>query len=193
MTLAKLLKLFETYPANDVPQPRNISVQGWNSLSNLALGAIDIMDVPLSTMSTSREGPNPLRPYYVPPSVGNPPKIATTANIGSRNGSSPTTSPSFGSSARNILAEMDYSEYLSDTSPSSTATIKTIAEQAIWKYSSVFLAQPFEVAKTVLQVRAPSSGQKGSFQGSAADSARMKRMQYRTDDIYRDYEVWTPS
>ncbi|KAI4189264.1 MAG: hypothetical protein L6R41_001585 [Letrouitia leprolyta] len=139
-------------------------------------------------MSTSREGPNPLRPYYVPPSVGNPPKIATTANIGSRNGSSPTTSPSFGSSARNILAEMDYSEYLSDTSPSSTATIKTIAEQAIWKYSSVFLAQPFEVAKTVLQVRAPSSGQKGSFQGSAADSARMKRMQYRTDDIYRDYE-----
>ncbi|KAL8787376.1 MAG: hypothetical protein Q9213_002259 [Squamulea squamosa] len=56
---------------------------------------------------------------------------------------------------------MDYSEYLSDASPSSTATIKALAEQALWKYTSVFLAQPFDVAKTVLQVRSPSTAQPG--------------------------------
>ncbi|KAL8938331.1 MAG: hypothetical protein Q9216_003954 [Gyalolechia sp. 2 TL-2023] len=143
-------------------------------------------------MSTSREGPNPLRPYYIPPSVGRPPNTSTTGNVGGRNGSQ-TTSSSFGSSARNILAEMDYSEYLSDSSPSSTATIKTIAEQAVWKYSSVFLAQPFEVAKTVLQVRAPSSGQKGPSQTPASDEARRRRIQHRANDVYQDYEVSSDS
>ncbi|KAL9003219.1 MAG: hypothetical protein Q9188_003905 [Gyalolechia gomerana] len=144
-------------------------------------------------MSTPREGPNPLRPYYVPPFVDTPPNASNTAKVGGRNGSPPTTSPSFGSSARNILAEMDYSEYLSDPSPSSTATIKTLAEQAVWKYSSVFLAQPFEVAKTLLQVRAPSSGQKGPSQAPVADEARRRQMQRRAADVYRDYEVSSDS
>ncbi|KAL8767937.1 MAG: hypothetical protein Q9209_005725 [Squamulea sp. 1 TL-2023] len=112
-------------------------------------------------MSAHKEGPNPLRPYYYPPSVGNTagttPKPSPSPNLGAKYGSSqPASSSSFGSSARNILADMDYSEYLSDASPSSTATIKALAEQALWKYTSVFLAQPFDVAKTVLQVRAPT-------------------------------------
>ncbi|KAL8716675.1 MAG: hypothetical protein Q9225_006020 [Loekoesia sp. 1 TL-2023] len=145
-------------------------------------------------MSTSREGPNPLRPYYVPPSVGKPPNASTTTNIGGKYGSpQPTTSPSFGSSARNILADMDYSEYLSDPSPSSTATIKTLAERAVWKYSSVFLAQPFEVAKTVLQIRAPNSGQKVLSQAPMVEESRRRRMQHRADDVYRDYEVSSDS
>lgn len=114
-------------------------------------------------MSAPKEGPNPLRPYYIPPSVGNsagtPSASQPPPSLGGNYGSSPSaTSPSFGSSARNILADMDYSDYLSDSSPSSTATIKALAEQALWKYTSVFLAQPFDVAKTVLQVRMPGSG-----------------------------------
>ncbi|KAL8855666.1 MAG: hypothetical protein Q9178_007677 [Gyalolechia marmorata] len=122
-------------------------------------------------MSATREGPNPLRPYYIPPSVGNTTGTASakpspSPKFGGNHGSpSPSaTSPSFGSSARNILADMDYSEYLSDPSPSTTATIKALAEQALWKYTSVFLAQPFEVAKTLLQVRAPAIERPRKFQ-----------------------------
>ncbi len=122
-------------------------------------------------MSATREGPNPLRPYYIPPSVGNTTGTASAKPLpsprfsGNHGSSSPSaTSPSFGSSARNILADMDYSEYLSDPSPSTTATIKTLAEQALWKYTSVFLAQPFEVAKTLLQVRAPVTERPRKFQ-----------------------------
>ncbi|CAO1606062.1 hypothetical protein XANCAGTX0491_009561 [Xanthoria calcicola] len=113
-------------------------------------------------MSAPKDGPNPLRPYYVPPSVGNNAGTQSSSqpspSLGVKYGSSPSaSSPSFGSSARNILADMDYSDYLSDPSPSSTATVKALAEQALWKYTSVFLAQPFDVAKTLLQVRMPGS------------------------------------
>lgn len=146
-------------------------------------------------MSTSRESPNPLRPYYVPPSLGIPPSsspnTSASANVGGKYGSTqPASSPSFGSSARNILADMDYSDYLSDPSPSSTGTIKSIAEQAIWKYTSVFLAQPFEVAKTVLQVRAPGAEQTSPSKDIPANGPRRKRMPYHGDDPYRDYDVW---
>lgn len=107
-------------------------------------------------MSTSRDGPNPLRPYYVPPLVGLPSeansRISTTSKTHSEYGSASPRTTSFGSSTRDILADIDYSEYLSDSSPSTTA--RQLAEQAIWKYASVFLAQPFEIAKTILQVHA---------------------------------------
>ncbi|KAL8727577.1 MAG: hypothetical protein Q9166_005983 [cf. Caloplaca sp. 2 TL-2023] len=144
-----------------------------------------------SIMSAPKEGPNPLRPYYIPPSVGDTagaaPKPSQLSNLGSKYGSSqPSTSPSFGSSARNILADMDYSEYLSDASPSSVATIKTLTEQALWKYSSVFLAQPFEVAKTVLQVRAPAAAQPRRPQRFQAIETRPRGE--RREDGYQDSE-----
>lgn len=53
---------------------------------------------------------------------------------------------------------MDYADYISD-SPSPTETLKGLAEQAIWKYTSVLLAQPFDVAKTVLQVHVATRAQ----------------------------------
>ncbi|KAL8709516.1 MAG: hypothetical protein Q9220_005758 [cf. Caloplaca sp. 1 TL-2023] len=145
-------------------------------------------------MSTSKDEPNPLRPYYVPPSVGRSPNLTSkdshspklSGNYGS---SQQPTSPSFGSSARNILADMDYSEYLSETSPSSSQTVKKIAERAIWKYASVFLAQPFEVAKVVLQVRAPNTGLKGSFQTAQADEGRRKPFRSRGNDAHHDLEL----
>ena len=132
------------------------------------------------------EGPNPLRPYYIPPSIGSPPDIlqnkASTANISNKHGlpTSASTS-SFGSSARNILAEMDYSEYLSESSPSAGSSIRDLLEQAIWKYTSVFLAQPFEVAKTILQVHVPSSEQKSVAQAAYADDNRSKPRIYRAE------------
>lgn len=129
-------------------------------------------------MSNPREGPNPLRPYYIPPSAGpSGPQNGTFAtNAGSKHVS--TSTNSFGSSARNILADMDYTDYIPESSPSSTAVIKGLVEQAIWKYTSVFLAQPFEVAKTVLQVQAGSEAQKSL---AKADDSRRRLGSHRRD------------
>lgn len=106
-----------------------------------------------TNMSTHREGPNPLRPYYIPPSVGPPadslPHGTAAPNISSKY--APTSTSSFGTSARNILSDMDYSD--PNSSPSPPDVIKRLIEQAMWKYTSVFLAQPFEVTKTILQVQ----------------------------------------
>lgn len=141
-------------------------------------------------MSAPREGPNPLRPYYVPPSVGPVQDLhnttSTSTYIGSKHASTGTATNSFGSSARNILADMDYSEFIPAASPSSSEIGKQLVEQAIWKYTSVFLAQPFEVAKTVLQVQlAPGGDQRLSAQSRVAEKVRRQPGRYRdTEDIY---------
>ncbi|KAI9793437.1 MAG: mitochondrial fusion and transport protein ugo1 [Peltula sp. TS41687] len=122
-------------------------------------------------MSTTREGPNPLRPYYIPPSVGLPPDPTTT--VPNSSSTSSTNSP-FTSSARGIFSDLDYSEYLSDASPSVSELIKKLLDQALWKYSSVLIAQPFEVAKTILQCYDASA-----VEGSKRPSNR------RRNDIHR--------
>jgi len=132
-------------------------------------------------MSGPREGPNPLRPYYIPPSVGPPPLSGTNSSAASNLGSKPTSSfsdprPSLGSSARDLLSDLDYSEYLSDSSPSATAVVKRLLDRALWKYSSVLLAQPFEVAKTVLQVQLDASPH-----GALNEDMRRRPTRYREE------------
>ena len=138
-------------------------------------------------MSTVRE-PNPLRPYYIPPAVGLPPDpIGNTSATPSTGGRyvSPGPTTSVGSSTRNLLSDLNYSEYLSDSSPPVKDLIKRLVDQLLWKYTSVLLAQPFEVAKTVLQVHHGEEGRKVNAQRSAAENMR------RRPDGYRDdrYEV----
>ena len=139
-------------------------------------------------MSASREGPNPLRPYYVPPSVGVPPSVTTngpgTSNISSRH--TATSNTSIGSSARNILSDIDYSDYLAPDSPSPPAVIKGLVEQALWKYMSVFLAQPFDVTKTILQVHVARVNSKGNTKDTQAEDSR------RRHDIYEVRAVCKP-
>ncbi|KIW29344.1 uncharacterized protein PV07_05163 [Cladophialophora immunda] len=94
-------------------------------------------------MQDSRYVPNPLRPYYVPPSIG----TDTLPNTSS--GTSKTNSP--GTSF--AFPDIDYSEYISDTSPSLPGSLKSVIDSALWKYANVVLAQPFEVAKLILQAR----------------------------------------
>ncbi|KAB8360854.1 hypothetical protein FH972_024588 [Carpinus fangiana] len=110
-------------------------------------------------MAPSSEGPNPLRPYYKPPSIGIPADTPIPGNTSTPGSLGPSSlrkahpSPSFGSSARGILSDLDYEGILGETSSRSTGeTVKKLLDQSVWKYSSVFMAQPFEVAKTVLQV-----------------------------------------
>lgn len=96
-------------------------------------------------MDGPKQGPNPLRPYYVPPSIG---ETATPAiNATASPSKAPAASPSF------TFPDLDYSEYIPDGSPSAVGSLKSLLEQAVWKYSSVLMAQPFEVAKLILQVR----------------------------------------
>ena len=82
---------------------------------------------------------------------------------------------------------MDYSDFLSDASPSATEMLKNLTEQAIWKYTSVLFAQPFEVAKTVLQVHVARSGHESSSSDAVAEDMRRRPDSYRIDS----YEVST--
>ncbi|PSK42674.1 Mitochondrial fusion and transport protein ugo1 [Elsinoe australis] len=105
---------------------------------------------PFQSMATSRDTPNPLRPYYVPPSIGIQPEKATSSTA-------PGASSSrvgIGKSARDLLSDLDYGGPLLDRDGPTVGEMgKKIVDQAIWKYTSVLLAQPFDVAKTILQVR----------------------------------------
>ncbi|KAL5383712.1 hypothetical protein DPSP01_005816 [Paraphaeosphaeria sporulosa] len=109
-------------------------------------------------MATSRDAPNPLRPYYIPPSIGLPPDLPQSNSSSHAHSpaapaySSRTPKPSFGSQARDILSDLDYDSYFADASPSVADHAKKLLDQALWNYTSVLLAQPFEVAKTLLQV-----------------------------------------
>lgn len=110
-------------------------------------------------IAPSYEGPNPLRPYYRPPSLSERAADFTpnlTSPIPST--SSPRNLSSFGSSARDILSDLNYSDVLGDAAPSTAAGVKSLFDQAVWRYSSVFMAQPFEVAKVVLQCRVAGQG-----------------------------------
>ena len=92
---------------------------------------------------SSNYAPNPLRPYYVPPSIGNDP-LPNASSSSSQSGSQGS-----GFTFPNI----DYTDYIPEASPSLTGSIKSIVDQAFWKYTSVLLGQPFEVAKLILQAR----------------------------------------
>lgn len=108
-------------------------------------------------MSTHREGFNPLRPYYIPPTIGDPSETLAK--------SSPSPNPfpdgrhvtvaggRYASKARDILNDLEYKDYLGDNSPSMVQNVKDLIDELLWKYTSVLMAQPFEVAKTLLQVR----------------------------------------
>jgi fusion and transport protein UGO1 len=110
----------------------------------------------LLAMATSRDAPNPLRPYYIPPSIGLPPDVPQNQSSAVFNARS--SKPSLGSQARDILSDLDYDSYFPDTSPTVAGHAKRLLDQALWNYTSVLLAQPFEVAKTILQVH-EASGQ----------------------------------
>ncbi|KAF4555179.1 Hypothetical protein D9617_3g022510 [Elsinoe fawcettii] len=105
---------------------------------------------PFQSMATSRDTPNPLRPYYVPPSIG----VASERAANTTPTAASSSGPGIGRSARDLLSELDYGGPLLDRDgPTAAEMGKKIVDQAIWKYTSVLLAQPFDVAKTILQVR----------------------------------------
>ena len=143
-------------------------------------------------MSLAREGPNPLRPYYIPPSVGyaqengSLPSSSAASDGYSKSIPSASSRTSFSSSARGILSELDYSDYLSgSSSPSVKEVSKKLLDQALWKYTSVLVAQPFEVARTVLQCYAiPSTD------SSRGSDASRKAQQRHGIEMYEDVRLF---
>jgi fusion and transport protein UGO1 len=108
-------------------------------------------------MSYARDEANPLRPYYKPPSIGIYQDTPVTTNsgthgLGPKNGSAASYASS-ARAARDMLADIDYSEYLSDSSPSAFDSVRKQVDDWFYRYMSVLLSQPFDVAKTVLQVK----------------------------------------
>jgi fusion and transport protein UGO1 len=108
-------------------------------------------------MSASTDGPNPLRPYYKPPSIGLPepnPNLTGPA-------SPPLIPKRMGSSSnrdfRDLLSDLDYGDYLPDASPSVADMAKKLVDRTIYSYTSTVMAQPFEVAKVVLQCYDPGA------------------------------------
>ncbi|CAZ86337.1 unnamed protein product [Tuber melanosporum] len=105
-------------------------------------------------MST-RQGPNPLRPYYIPsppipPLDSSAPTPAPLPTASYSYPPAPTDSRSGGS----ILA--DYSEYLEDQSPKEV--IKGWFQQAAVQYSLQLIGLPFENSRTLLQCGAVPKG-----------------------------------
>ncbi|KAF2754674.1 mitochondrial carrier [Pseudovirgaria hyperparasitica] len=143
----------------------------------------------LAIMATSRDAPNPLRPYYIPPSIGPPPdQLASSSSVTSRP-SYPSSSKkaSFGSTARDYLSDIDYGDYLSDSSPSLAEMAKKLMDQALWSYTTVLLAQPFEVAKTILQVHMASSQDPATTAVASANEGEKSRPSSYASGKFQDY------
>lgn len=150
-------------------------------------------------MATSRDAPNPLRPYYIPPSIGLPPDIpqnqtsaASPPTYGSRGGgvSSSGSTSSLGSQARDILSDLDYDSYFQDTSPTVAGHAKKLLDQALWNYTSVLLAQPFEVAKTILQIREAEEQLPGLIEGADKFGKRSRPESFASGKFEDVSVVW---
>lgn len=127
-------------------------------------------------MSTPRDAPNPLRPYYRPPSIGIPQDVPGTTSsgthgLGPKNGSAAAYASS---AARDMF---DYGDYLSDSSPSSIEAIRRTLDDWVYKYFSILLSQPFDVAKLILQVK--SQGLLEGIIPKPAENPRRNSSAYR--------------
>ncbi|KAL5606623.1 hypothetical protein BROUX41_003021 [Berkeleyomyces rouxiae] len=119
-----------------------------------------------------REGVNPLRPYYIPPSLTEQHGVASSVSNGvsaAANATSSTMNATasavkgsataasaagrYSSKARDMFSDLDYKDYISEPSPSMVTTARELLDDMMWKYTSVLMSQPFEVAKVLLQVR----------------------------------------
>ncbi|KAH6626536.1 mitochondrial carrier domain-containing protein [Chaetomium sp. MPI-SDFR-AT-0129] len=126
------------------------------------------------------DGVNPLRPYYIPPSIGEPAEAVPTP--GPRAFAQPNvvnSSDRYASKARDIFSDLDYKDYIADPSPSVVQTVKEVLDELLWKYSSVLMAQPFEVAKTIMQVRAQDDLGGLEATAEAAEEARQRKANQR--------------
>lgn len=128
-------------------------------------------------MANHNDGVNPLRPYYIPATIGEPPETVPTP--GPRPLSHANSTGRYASKARDIFPDIDYKDYIAEPSPSAIQTVKEILDELLWKYTSVLMAQPFEVAKTIMQVRCQDDLGGLAAAADAAEEARRKQANQR--------------
>lgn len=139
----------------------------------------------------SRE-PNPLRPYYIPPSIG-PAPSAVPANASAQTSSiprAPRPSPSsYQSNATDLLPDLDL-DFRSSAGEAWTNT-RALLDTLAWRYASCLMAQPFDVAKTILQVSLPPNVLAASTprkrKTSPRQSGRSKEGSRRRDRAYESF------
>jgi len=118
-------------------------------------------------MAHHNEGVNPLRPYYIPPSIGEPPDVLPTP--APRTFSQVNTTGRYATKARDIFSDIDYKDYIAEPSPGVIESVQQMLDELLWKYVSVLMAQPFEVAKTIMQIR--QQDDLGGLEAAAAEAA----------------------
>ncbi|KAL6878917.1 mitochondrial carrier domain-containing protein [Trichoderma novae-zelandiae] len=99
---------------------------------------------------------NPLRPYHRPPTIeerAEPVSIPSSNPFSAGNSYDVASGAKYASKAKNMLNDLDYKELISESSPSVVESARELVDELIWKYMSVLLGQPFEVAKMILQAR----------------------------------------
>ncbi|KAK4166686.1 mitochondrial carrier domain-containing protein [Cladorrhinum sp. PSN259] len=137
-------------------------------------------------MAHHNDGLNPLRPYYIPPSIGEPPEMLPPPP-GPRAFTQSNSTGKYATKARDIFSDIDYKNYLAEPSPSVVQTVKDVLDELLWKYTSVLMAQPFEVAKTIMQVRSQDDlgGLAAAAEEVAAEETRQKKASQRIS-MYED-------
>lgn len=136
-------------------------------------------------MANHSEGVNPLRPYYIPPTIGEPPEALPTP--GPHAFTQGNATGKYASKARDIFSDIDYKDYIADPSPSLVQTVKELLDELLWKYTSVVMAQPFEVAKTLMQVRVQDD-MGGLAAAAEVEQARQRQSSQKTS-MYDDVSV----
>lgn len=123
-----------------------------------------------------------MRPYYTPPPIG---LSSAPLSKASSSPDVPSASPTqvFGGSPRNLLPDIDYSDYL-ETSPSVSEWLRDALDRAIWRYISVLTSQPFDVAKTILQAYVMP----GAEDGQLPLDERRKPNRQPQDEYYSEYD-----
>ncbi|TKA24586.1 hypothetical protein B0A50_06346 [Salinomyces thailandicus] len=111
-------------------------------------------------MTTAKDrSPNPLRPYYVPPSVGPAPSSTTAQSPHTARPHPAGARGASGSIAGDLFPEFDL-DFKTSAGEAWSAS-RQLFDALLYKYLSVLLAQPFDVAKTVLQLSLPPSADAG--------------------------------
>jgi mitochondrial fusion and transport protein UGO1 len=123
-----------------------------------------------------------LRPYYIPPTIGEPSAPASAPSPNPLSGGRNATSPGYASKARGVLTDLDYNNYLKESTPSMTQNAQELVDELLRKYASVLTAQPFVVAKMILQVR--DQGDNASLSPSAEPEKLKKRTASQGGSLY---------
>lgn len=130
-------------------------------------------------MAYNREGVNPLRPYYIPPTIGEEPlPTAPRPQAFGSNGTAGTGH--YASKTRDMFSDIDYRDYIAEPSSSVVQTLKELVDGLLWKYTSALMAQPFDVAKTILQVRSQEETAVLLPQTTASPDLRRRPSEART-------------